>query len=167
MKDIKGFEGLYSVTSCGKVYSHISERFLIPQKKKSGYFVVNLCRDGKIYQISLHRIVAEAYIPNPNNYEQVNHINEIKSDNYIRNLEWCDAKYNANFGTRNKRISEKQTNNTKMSRKVLCVETGETFPSTHEVERKLGIYHSEISKCCNGKRKTAGGYTFEYVEDDD
>ena len=122
---------------------------------------VKLCKNGKHKNFRINRLVAEAFISNPNNLPQVNHKNEIKDDNRVENLEWCDAKYNNNFGTRKERVAEK------LSKPVLQInkttnEIISEFPSTIEVKRQLGINHTSISQCCNGKRNTAGGYKWQY-----
>lgn len=106
MKDIKNFEGHYAVTSCGKVWSYKSKKFLKPRKDSSGYYQVSLWKDGKGKNYLLHRLVAEAYLPNPEGLPQINHKNENKADNCLNNLEWCTCKYNINYGTRNKRASQ-------------------------------------------------------------
>ena len=118
-------------------------------------------KNRKLKNLRVNRLVAEAFISNPNNLPQVNHKNEIKDDNRVENLEWCDAKYNNNFGTRKERVAEK------LSKPVLQInkttnEIISEFPSTIEVKRQLGINHTSISQCCNGKRNTAGGYKWQY-----
>lgn len=105
MKDIQGYEGLYAITSCGKVWSYKSKRFLMPYKHYKGYLLVKLTKDGIRKAYTVHRLVAEAYIPNPENKEQVNHKDENKANNCVNNLEWMTNKENANYGTRNERIS--------------------------------------------------------------
>ena len=105
MKDIKNYEGLYAVTSCGKVWSYTHKRFLNPQCN-GHYYQVNLSKDGKTRHHFIHRLVAEAYLLNPNSLPQVNHIDENKANNAVTNLEWCTVKENANHGTRNARISK-------------------------------------------------------------
>jgi hypothetical protein len=106
MKTVPGFEGLYAVTKNGRVWTyarrakgavkyHIKGRFLTPQADEKGYLHVNLVKDGKIHVINVHRLIAKAFIPNPNNVAQVNHKNAVKSDNRVQNLEWCTAKQNS------------------------------------------------------------------------
>lgn len=107
MKDIKGYEGLYAITSCGKVWSYISNKFLKQKIDKDGYCTVNLYKDKKRKTKKIHRLVAEAYLENPNNLPEVNHKDEIKTNNSIQNLEWCSTKYNRQYGTRIQRATEK------------------------------------------------------------
>ena len=156
MKDIKGYEGLYAITSCGKVWSYRSKKFLKSCKQSTEYLAITLCKDGTRKSYTIHRLVAEAYLPNPNNLPQVNHKDENKTHNYINNLEWCDNTYNINYGTRNKRVGRAR------SKTVICVETNIVYYSPTEVEQTLGIDASSIHKCCKGKRHTAGGYHWRY-----
>ena len=118
-KDIEGYEGLYQVSNMGRVksvermkwsgkcYYKAPERILKPRKNGGGYLVVMLSKNGKVKTCRVHRLVATAFIPNPNNLPQINHIDENKGNNHMENLEWCDSKYNNNYGTHNKRVSEK------------------------------------------------------------
>ena len=102
MRDIKDYEGLYAITSCGRVWSYRRKKFLKPGNSR-GYLTVTLCKEGQQKTYSIHRLVAEAYIPNPEGLPQVNHKDECKTNNCINNLEWCDGVYNVNYGTRNLR----------------------------------------------------------------
>lgn len=108
MKDIKNYEGLYAVTSCGRVWSYTHNRFLNPQSN-GAYYQVNLSKQGKTQHLFIHRLVAQAYLDNPDGLPQVNHIDENKANNAVTNLEWCTVKENANHGTRNSRISKAMT----------------------------------------------------------
>ena len=164
-RDAVGYEGLYMVSNIGRVkslnYLHTKkEKILKPGKNTRGYLYVNLCKKGKIKNTRIHRLVCEAFLPNPLNLPQVNHINEIKEDNRVENLEWCSHIYNQNFGTRNERLAKA------FSKSVKCLETGDIYPSTMYVERKLGFNHSDISACCNKKygHKTVGGLHWEWAE---
>lgn len=158
MRDILDYEGLYSVTSCGRVYSYKSKRFLKLSKNKDGYLKVNLYKNGKAKTCMIHRLVAETYIPNPSNLPQINHKDENKENNCINNLEWCDSKYNINYGTRNERSAISR------GKPVRCLETKIVYPSVREAERQTGINHNYISKVCRGERKTAGDKHWVYEE---
>lgn len=86
MRDIPGYEGLYAITSCGKVWSHRNKKFLKPDINGRGYHRVVLSKNGETKRFLVHRLVAEAYIPNPNNYDTVDHIDGCPAHNYIKNL---------------------------------------------------------------------------------
>ena len=117
-RDVKGYEGLYQVSNIGRVKSlgngnstcpyFLKERILSTTKRRN-YLAVTLSKQGKRKMYSLHRLVAETFIPNPNNYPCVNHLDENKQNNSVDNLEWCTYKYNCNYGTRNERISKALT----------------------------------------------------------
>lgn len=160
MKSIKGYEGLYSVTSCGKVYSHKSKKFLKQHDNEQGYLYVQLWKDGIGKWHRVHRLVADTYIPNPDNLPEVNHKDEVKEHNWMNNLEWCDHKYNMNYGSCATRSAQKR------STKIRCVETGEEFESIMDCERKTGLHNGNISEHLRGikGRSHVGGYHFERIE---
>ena len=99
-KDIPGYEGLYVVSNNGRVMNVRSGRVLRGIVNNLGYIMVGLSKSGKVKMISVHRLVAEAFIKNPDNLREVNHKDEDKSNNNVDNLEWCDRKYNVNYGSR-------------------------------------------------------------------
>lgn len=105
MRDVIGFEGLYAVTSCGKVWSYKRKRWL--KTNDHDYSCVCLYKDGKAHWLWVHRLVAQAYIPNPENKPEVNHIDECPWHNYVENLAWVTPKENCNHGTRTQRCKEK------------------------------------------------------------
>ena len=105
MKDIVGYEGLYAITSCGKVWSYRAKKFMKLHTDRYGYQELILQKDGVRKHYKVHRLVAEAYIPNPDNKEQVNHKDEVKSHNWVNNLEWATCKENINYGTRTERMA--------------------------------------------------------------
>lgn len=153
----------YYVSSLGRVRSQkkwhgTSSRLLTPSKTKKGYLCVGLCNDGKMKILLVHRLVASAFIPNPDCLPQINHKNEIKTDNRVENLEWCNNLYNMNYGTR----TERQI--AKTSKKVLCVETNTIYPSSAEASRQNPpIRQGNIILCCQGKNKTACGFHWRYI----
>ena len=169
-KSIAGFEGLYEVSNQGRVKSlkYGKERILKPRKNACGYLHVGLHKDGHEKTVKIHRLVAEAFIPNPNNLETVNHKDEVKTNNVADNLEWMSQKDNNNYGSRTIRAAKANINHPSFSKKVQMFDkkTGEllaTFPSTMEAERVTGIDHSHIPTCCKGKYKSAGGYIWRYA----
>ena len=177
MKDIKGYEGLYAVTNNGKVWSYKSNKFLSPSKDKNGYLRVVLCKDKRKYYVKIHKLVAETFIENPNNFNCINHKDEVKDNNSMENLEWCTVEYNINYGTRTERAAKTQTGmkrsdiakeHMRMSKKnrrsVLCVEKNIVYNSIREAAKMCNIERNTISKCCKKIKNynTAGGYHWEY-----
>lgn len=153
-RDVVGYEGLYKVSDRGNVYSvkRVDSRgvkrggiILKPRYNRDGYLTVDLCKNGVPKRKSIHRLVAEVFTPNPNGLPQVNHIDEVKDNNNVDNLEWCTSKYNNSHGTRLERISKKVTG--------VNIKTGEvvTFNSTREAGRKG---YSNVDKACRGVYKS-------------
>ena len=161
MRDIKDYEGLYAATSCGKIYSYRAKRFLKPIKNKKGYLYVNLCKDGVCKHYFVHRLVADAYLPNQDNLPQVNHKDEDKSNNALPNLEWISPKDNTNYGTGKERSAKSR------QKKVICIETQQIFDSVTKAAKAVNVSPSHISECCRGKLKTSGGYHWAYYEDEE
>lgn len=150
------------------------------QQKNDGY----LCFGCNHKTVIAHRFIAECFLPNPDNLPQVNHKNEVKTDNRVQNLEWVTAKQNINYGSRNKRVSERikkyyvneenrkkqsdaHKNHPKLSKKVLQFTKDGKFVkewvSTMEIERVLGFDHSYISRCCKGKAKSAYDFIWSHT----
>ena len=168
-KDIEGYEGLYQVSNMGRVRSlkYKNERILKP-RKQSGYYKV-LLYNNETREYLIHRLVANAFIPNPDNLPQVNHKDEDKANNCVSNLEWCTQKYNSSYGTRGKRISLKNTNGKKSKITLQYDINGnliKEWKSTRDVERNLGFNQSYISKCCKNIIKTAYGYLWKYKNEE-
>lgn len=164
-KDIVGYEGLYQISSLGRVKSlnyrkSGEEGIRKPIKDKDGYITIMLYknRNKKIFKV--HRLVASAFIPNPNNLPQVNHLDENKLNNCATNLEFCDAKYNLNFGTRNERVA--RANSKSVNQYSLSGDFIKQYPSAQQVQRELGFDNSHISRCCRGELKTAYKFKWEY-----
>lgn len=167
-KLIEAFED-YMVSSDGKVYSLKRGKMkeMKPWVSKGGYLYAVLCSNGRHVTKSIHRLVARAFISNPDNLPEVNHKDEVKSNNCAGNLEWCTSEYNNNFGSRGERVVKALINHPAKSTPVVCVETGEVYPSVREAERQTGVDDSSISSCLNGKYKSAGGYHWaRFVEGD-
>ena len=163
-KDIPHFNG-FQVSNDGRVRNKHG-RILKGSINNNGYQMVHLRTKDKNKLCTVHRLVAEAFIPNPDNLPFVNHKDENKLNNEAENLEWCTSSYNMNYGTCRKRISKTKRNNTYNTKPVRCIELRKTYPSTREAERQTGIDCSQISAVCNHKKnyKTAGGYHWRYVE---
>ena len=165
-KPVVGYEGHYQVSNFGRVKSikFGKERILKPGTNKYGYLLVMLCKDGKVKGFTVHRLVAEAFLPNPHNYPCVNHKDENKQNNNVSNLEWCSAQYNNTYGTRIERVAEKTTNG-KCSKPVLQYTLDGEFvrewKSTAECGRN-GFNQGNVVACCRGKLKKYKGFLWEY-----
>lgn len=174
-RDIKGYEGYYQVSSLGRVRSveravrvgdfFVTRRSKIRKisKRSNGYYGLLLSKDDVNTNFNIHRLVAETFIPNPFNLPQINHKNEDKSDNRVENLEWCSAKYNSNYGTRNERVMQ---NNSRMwGRKVVCTDAyGNAFahyPSIQSV-KQYGHNPALVHMCCIGTRHTHHGMYWKF-----
>ena len=198
-RDIIGYEGLYMVSNLGRVKSlerydsggrKIKEKVLTGTIDKKGYIIVDLTKNNKGKKLKVHRLVAEAFIPNPEDKPFIDHINTIRDDNRVENLRWATHKENMNNEISKKKMSEatmsvgenngmygkkhseetkkkmskshKGSNNSN-SRKVRCIELDRVFNSIIEAEEELGIFHQNIGKACRGIYKTCGGYHWEYI----
>lgn len=190
--DIEGYEGKYQVSNLGRIKSlgnenTKKEKILKQIKDRGGYLCVNLCKNGKGNFCLVHRLVANAFIENPSNLPQVNHKDENKTNNIVDNLEWCDAKYNTNYGTAIQRrvastdyktFQQKRVTSTdwksigrktaeKLSKQVyqysLDGELVAIWKSTTECGRN-GFNFRHVSDCCLSKRKSHKGFIWSYVE---
>lgn len=159
-KSIIGYEKLYLISNTGKVKSIKRNILLKFTTLWDGHLQVKLYKDLTSKSVSVHRLVAIHFIENPNNYPIINHIDENPQNNNMLNLEWCDYKYNTNYGnTQNKRILSKQR---KISQYDLNNNLIQSFKSIKEVETIFPKSQSNIVKCCKGKYKQAYGYIWKY-----
>ena len=178
LKEISGYEGKYSVSTDGRIYSHISNKWLKPGISKSGYESVELFSEGIGKRLLVHRLVAGAFIPNPDNKEQVNHKDENKRNNSVQNLEWSTRKENMNYGTRLFR-QKNSTDYSDKKRKLIARKNGKAvakpvlqidrsgnvihrFCSIAAAQNALGVKRSHIVECCKGQRKSSIGYLWRY-----
>ena len=173
-RDVKGYEGLYQVSSEGRVKSlerkfidkigrerSVKECILNPVIDRYGYLLVSLYAGGKQKNHTVHRLACEAFHENPDNKPQVNHINEIKTDNRASNLEWATARENSNFGTRNERLGKARSK--PVAQYAQDGELIKVWPSTMEVGRQTGFSQGYISLAANGKHKQAYGFIWKYI----
>ena len=158
-KTIPGYEGLYEISNFGRVKTHCAGRGrnvtkirkLVPDK--DGYLTVMLTDHGRAKNMKVHRLVAEAFIDNPNNYPMINHKDECKSNNSFENLEWCDSKYNNSYGTKPSKFFKRVM---QFSRDGLYIRT---FESINSAAAFMGVSPSTISTAISGRRRdVACGY---------
>jgi len=188
-KDIEGYEGLYQVSSHGRVKSlareyyqsnghgmvchKIQDRILKNHIRRGGYLGVLLSKGKTKKTISIHRLVAQAFIPNPQNFPHINHKNEDKTDNSVKNLEWCTPMYNTHYGTRSARsVKAYRTTIGTIDRGVIQYDMQGNEIARYETcaiaGNKTGISKDSIFKICSGwpHHLTAGGYRWAFVEED-
>lgn len=172
-KSLSKYKGLIEVSTLGRVRRlHRKSDILKPKLDKRGYLCVHIriSKLGINKMVKIHRLVAEAFIPNPNNLPIVNHKNEIKTDNRVGNLEWCTHKYNVNYGTGLKRRAYNSRNQVHRSCPILQYSLNgefiQEFPSFKEVQRYLGKSYSNVWNVCNGRGISAYGYkwSYKYIE---
>lgn len=161
-KPVVGYEGLYEVSSEGRVRNVKTGRILKPGNNGRGYLYVCLYKNGAVKNHCLHRLVAQAFIQNPNKLPEVNHKDEIRTNNNLDNLEWCTYKYNANYGTRNEKIAKgnsKPIQQLDMKTRLIIA----TYPSLKEAGLSTGIDCDTISRAARGIYKSAGRFGWRYT----
>lgn len=183
-KDIEGYEGKYQVSNTGQVrslnYRRSGESKLLKQDTtNNGYKRVYLSKNGENKRYLIHRLVAMTFIPNPDNLPIVNHKDEDKTNNNVNNLEWCTHEYNMNYGTRNERVGKKKREqmtgkkgkDTPGAKPIIMHDKEGNFIRRFECIVDANEYFgkdrscSNITMCLKGKNKTAYGYIFTYVEE--
>lgn len=196
-RDIKDYDGLYQISNLGRVknlekkclskngeYSRThKEKILKGSKDKDGYLHICLTKNKKEHSRRIHRLVAQAFLPNPNNLPCVNHKNEIKTDNRVENLEWCTVAYNNRYGTKIERSIETKTKNGYLGKGGILSQKMQEYHKLHpklkaviQFDKDMNFVKkwnsikdaqtilkcSHISECCRGKCKQAGGYIWRY-----
>lgn len=165
---VPGFEGLYEISTLAQVRNSKGEilKQQIRREKYTCYKVVGLWKGGRYYKKGIHRLIAEAFIPNPGNLPVVNHKDEDGTNNLLSNIEWCDKSYNASYGSAPKKISKAFKG--KPSEKRIPVQQMKggvvikVFTCAGDAEKETGISMANIRLVCRKRRKTAGGYEWAY-----
>lgn len=193
-RDINGYESYYQVSNLGRVRSldkmqnyngsvRIHEgRVLKPSSDGKGYYIVSLSKNNKAVTKTIHRLVALAFMPNPNNLPHINHKDECKTNNFVfinndgtineekSNLEWCTASYNVNYGNAAVERGLKQRNDRNKSKLTAAYTTDgyliDVYQSAREASRRTGVPQTLIYKCCRGENKSAKGFIFQYFKND-
>lgn len=171
-KTIEGYEGFYEISNLGRVKSlrrietrkngttyPVKESIIAQHADKKGYCRARLRKPGSTKTLLVHRLVAAAFIPNPNGYKEINHKDECKGNNRADNLEWCDRKYNIHYGTGRKRQAELQSK--KVYQYTMDGDLVKVWNSTKECGRN-GYAQSSVQRCCKGKAKSHIGYKWSY-----
>lgn len=169
-KDIENYPG-YQVSNLGRIKSFKQDKNgIITNGNVSfkGYLRKQLWNENGSKSFAVHRLVAQAFIPNPDNLPQVNHKDENKQNNCVDNSEWCDNDYNIHYGTAIARKAASLTNHPSSSKPIYSIDKDGNkgyFVSVNEVERQLGLSHSNIVRTLKGRTHTCGGRQWFYVED--
>lgn len=198
-RDVVGYEGLYEVSNMGrvrslsrevyvggKIHKCIREGRVLKQGHSHGrrfkYLLVCLCKDQQRSMKRVHRLVAEAFIPNPDNLPFINHKDENPSNNRVENLEWCTPKYNSNYGTARERMKETRKKNNSNKRMLLTrIKNNSSKPpksvamidddgnvvkkyfSISDAARDIGVHNYSVSRVCKGIRRHVRGFKFKYI----
>lgn len=164
-KLIKDFED-YIINDSGinekTVWSTKTNKWLKPAIASNGYYTVSLCKNGVPQTRTIHSLIGEAFIPNPNNYSEIDHINTIRTDNRVENLKWTDRQGNCNNETTIQHYNEmNERKKKKVYQYTLDGELIDVYPSIHAVENN-SYNCKNVSKCCRGLRNTAYGYKWYF-----
>lgn len=182
-KDIVDYEGLYKISNYGRIKTlerdyfsgmynsikkHQQEMIRKNEKTKNGYFRIALTKNGKTKRYLVHRLVAQHFIPNLNNFSQINHKDENKENNYYKNLEWCNNRYNMNYGKRNEKARKSiiEIKGRKVNQYDLQGNFIEQYFSINGASRQFNRKGSNIRACCKGNQKTAYGFIWKYADEE-
>lgn len=159
-KDVVGYEGLYKVSNKGRVVSMTTGKQMRLSVHPKGYIMCGLTKNKKQMMHRVHRLVAMAFIPNPNNYPQVNHKDEIKGNNCVENLEWCTDAYNRHYGKtaeRTAKAHQKQVDQYSVEGEFI-----KTWEGIKTASDTLHLSSSHITDCCKGRLNKTGGFIWKY-----
>lgn len=160
-KEIKGTDGRYAVSSSGRVWSNFTKKVLKTYVNSAGYVLIRIEINGEKKNWQVHRLVAEAFIPNEQNKPQVNHIDAVRTNNNVENLEWCtpseNTRHSFKLGT-----SKRYAHHERPVRRS----DGKVYPSLCAAARELGVPYSYVRDVCSGKQKSTRGYGFERIGGD-
>lgn len=178
-RDIPNYEGKYQVSILGRVRSidrkvyrndkhsgclhSVNGRILKPMSFGRGYLAVNLYKNNHRKLITIHRLVAITFIPNTNNYQQVNHIDENKHNNCVNNLEWCNCQYNNNYGRHKENASASRS--VAVNQYTLSGEFVSKYKNAKEAAKSINVHFSGIYRCCNRKIQSSHGFIWRYEWD--
>lgn len=179
-RDINGYEGLYQVSNLGRIKSldrkvkgkngivqSLHGKILSLQFDKDRYYMVILSKNGKETDHKVHRLVAQAFIPNPYHYPEVNHKDENKQNNRVDNLEWCTAKYNTNYGTAMRRMvlhHHVPKNNASSKAAYQYTKEGKFVKEWPSIRETIRAGFKDTCSCCLGKTKSCKGYIWKYAK---
>ena len=171
-KDVVGYEGLYAISTLGNIKSLLrrtnalkqgkrllKEKYMSPVCNRYGYLYLNLWKNKKRQTVTIHRLVAETFVPNLQNLPMVNHKDGNKTNNCVTNLEWCDQSYNE----RHKIYNLGKSTHLGL-RAIKCLQTQKIYPSIAEAARQLKLNTSSVVLVCQGKYKQYKGLQFEYID---
>ncbi|MBE6993392.1 MAG: hypothetical protein E7423_01920 [Ruminococcaceae bacterium] len=153
--EIKGTDGRYEISSYGRVWSNISRKILRSYVNSAGYVLITFPINGEKKRRQVHKLVADAFIPNPENKPQINHIDADRTNNHVENLEWCTASENTRHAFKLGRAKRAPHHE-----KAVVRSDGKEYRSMSEAARDLGVPYSYIRDVCNGTQKTTRGYSF-------
>lgn len=165
-KDIEGYEGLYQVSNLGRVrgFVRVKGKILCYHTNADGYLQSELRKNGRKRKFYTHRLVAKAFLPNPNNFPEVNHKDENKQNNRVDNLEWCTHAYNNTYGTLQKRSAD-----SRLKDPILQYDINGNLIFCHisnrSIKEKFGEDNGSISQCCTGRINSYLGYIWLYKKD--
>lgn len=167
-KDMEGFEGFYRISNMGRVFSIKTSKIRATSVNNSGYETIHLYKNACHKSATVHRLVALAFVPNHNNYSEINHLNENKLDNRADNLEWCSRRYNQVYSgnierwTKAGALGGKMKRSKKVYQFTLEGDFIKEWFSAREAQAELGLARTGIGKCCLGKYKTYGGFLWSF-----